>query len=813
MPCPDRLFGLILLVMATLGLAACESREERAQTHYQRGIDLAEGGDPDRAMIEFRNVLRLDADHAEARLAFARLLRDRGDMGGAVGQYALLADQDRNSLEAHRELAELALRTEEFETAAEAARRALEIAPKDPAARAVKAMLNYREGKRAAALAMARDVIAETPGAVIAQMVLIADHMNDGDDAGALAQADAALAAAPRDEGLHLVRLAALEQMGDTTDVGAQLDRMAKLFPDNPGVAEAMVRWRMRQGDMAGAETALRALAARGADAPGPALIVVQFLYETQGAAAAKAELDRLIGGAAAPLPYQRARASLDFSEGRHAEAIAALTALTEGAALSDEIRDAQAELAAMQDSVGNMAARDALIAAVLAGDPKQLGALKLRARARIAADRPELAVQDMRLALASAPRDPEIMTILAEAHIREGARELAGERLALAVEVSDRAPVESLRYARFLIEEGRTGPAEGVVADALRREPENRDLLAVLGRIHLERRDWERAAEVAARLRASSDPAAAEAAASLEMASLTAQDRREEMLAMLRDLAGPGENAAAIALMQNYVAAGELDAAQEYLDGILAADPTNALGITMQAGLMAARSESQAAEALYRGLIDEVPASPQPYQGLFALLVDQGRNAEAETVLAAGLKATKGDGDLMFLQAGLLEQKQDFEGAIAVYEALYGRDSANLLLANNLASLLASHRDDAASLERAFAIARRLRGSDVPYFQDTYGWILHRRGDSAQAVEALEPAARALEDNALAYYHLGEAQLALGRDDAARASFGRAIGLAEGGPDASLPQITAARARVIQLDSGDSMDAAASGG
>ena len=37
-----------------------------------------------------------------------------------------------------------------------------------------------------------------------------------------------------------------------------------------------------------------------------------------------------------------------------------------------------------------------------------------------------------MRTALAQAPRDPEIMTIMALAHERQGSRELAGERLAL---------------------------------------------------------------------------------------------------------------------------------------------------------------------------------------------------------------------------------------------------------------------------------------------------------------------------------------------------------------------------------------------
>ena len=131
-------------------------------------------------------------------------------------------------------------------------------------------------------------------------------------------------------------------------------------------------------------------------------------------------------------------------------------------------------------------------------------------------------------------------------------------------------------------------------------------------------------------------------------------------------------------------------------------------------------------------------------------------------------------------------------------------------MLANNLASLLASYRDDPASLERAFAIARRLRGSDVPHFQDTYGWILHRRGDNDQALGYLAPAAAALPGNALVQFHLAETELALGRRAEARASFARAVAAAEAG--SPLPQLAAVRQRLAEIDAAPAPDAAARG-
>ena len=64
--------------------------------------------------------------------------------------------------------------------------------------------------------------------------------------------------------------------------------------------------------------------------------------------------------------------------------------------------------------------------------------------------------------------------------------------------------------------------------------------------------------------------------------------------------------------------------------------------------------------------------------------------------------------------------------------------------------------------------ISRRLRGSDVPQFQDTYGWIALRRGDVEEALVNLEPAAAGLPDDPRVQHHYGLALAAAGRDDEA---------------------------------------------
>ena len=136
-------------------------------------------------------------------------------------------------------------------------------------------------------------------------------------------------------------------------------------------------------------------------------------------------------------------------------------------------------------------------------------------------------------------------------------------------------------------------------------------------------------------------------------------------------------------------------------------------------------------------------------------------------------------------------------EEAIALFGELYERDPSNIVIANNLASLLSAHRDDAESLDRAFAVARRLRGTENPFYQDTYGWILTRRGDPTQALTYLEPAAAALSEDPLTQYHLGITYFDLERWDDARTALTRALDLAG---ESDLPQMQVARQRIAAI-------------
>ena len=802
----------LLTLVATLALAGCESSERRAERHFDSGVELLAAGETSRALLEFRNVLRLQDNHAEARTLLARTLRERGETGSAFREYLRLVERHPDTLEGRVALAEIAFEGGNWQEAERHGRAAEALAPEDPMVRLLGAALDYRD----AVLAQDRGSAGEAAGRARAHLDgvdpdsliawrLVVDHaLQAGDPAAALATVEAALAARPDVYEFHALNLRLMAETGRTDGIAAALQAMIAQFPDREEPRAMLVSWHLEQGDLDAAEAFLREMADAADAGVSEQLVVVEFLRRSRGAPAALAELDRLVTAATAAGSdadaFRALRASIRFERGETDAAIAEMEAVLAAAEPSEQTDNLRVLLARMLLGTDNPVGARALVEEVLESDSSHVEALKMRAAWLIDEDRPTEAIAALRTAQAGAPRDPQLMVLMGRAHEREGARELAGERYALAVEMSGQAPAESLLYARFLFDAGRIDSAESVLTSALRLAPEHLDLLRAMAEVQLRRGDWDRVTRLIWQLRAIDTDASRNAADAVETELLLRQGRTSDMMSFLEGVVrgGAGGSAAVARLVQTQVAEGRIDGARDLIDEQLGQTPDDPALRFLRAGVHLLDDEQGAAEAIYRALIAEFPRAEPPLRVLYGLMQLQGRADEAEALIDAAIAADPGAPMPQMIRAARLEQTRDFEGAIAIYEALYAADTSNLIIANNLASLISAHRDDAASLERATAIARRLRGAEVPAFQDTYGWIQYRRGNYEEALEYLEPAAAGLAGDALVQYHLGMTYLALDRHEEARETLTRALQIA--GEDNPLPQFTRAREVLEEL-------------
>jgi Flp pilus assembly protein TadD len=416
----------------------------------------------------------------------------------------------------------------------------------------------------------------------------------------------------------------------------------------------------------------------------------------------------------------------------------------------------------------------------VLAEKSDDVEALKLKAGWLILDDNVGEAITLLRSALEVSPRDASVMTLMAQAYERDGNRDLMREMLASAVDASGRAPEESVRYAAFLAADKKLLPAESVLLEALRLSPGNLMLLVPLGQVYIGMEDWNRAGDVARQLGQMSDPAAHSSAEALTAAILSGQKKTAEALDYLEDLASAKDAglSAKVAVVRAHLENNQIEAAEAYLQELLTQSPKEPTLRFLEASIKAQKGDIEGAAAGYRALLAEDGKRLPVWMALYRLQAANGDRAKAQSTLDEALAVYPAEGELLWAKAGLLEQDGKIEDAIRIYEDLYKQNSANAIVANNLASLLSSHRHDPESLAKAEVIARRLRGSNIAPYQDTYGWIAYLRGNHAEAVKELEPAAQALPDDPTVQYHLAKTYEAMGRKSDALGVYKRVLSL-----------------------------------
>ena len=794
------------LLSATLFLAACESSEERAQKHYESGMSLLEQGDVARAEVEFRNVFKLNPRHKEARLAYARTQSDAGKIRGAFKQYLTLVEFYPENLEGRIELARMAMLNRDWEEGERHGRAAYELAPDNADVLALIAALDFVKARRDSNEPEARkqaeilkDVLETNPEDGIARRIVVEHLVNRQEFDQALVQLNQGIEFEPDSFELLMARLQVQYELGDNEGVEASLKEMVSKFPENIDLQRTLIAWYLERNDLEGAEAFLRELANRPDAEPAAKIVVVQFLTETQGPEAARAELARLVESEEENLVYRALLASMDFEEGKQDEAIAELEQVLEQNEPSDDRRNSQILLARMLIQTNNPVGARSLVEEILAEDSGHVAALKMQAAWLIDEDKPSEAIVALRTALAGAPNDASIMTLMGQAHEREGARELAGERYALAVDVSGAAPAESLRYASVLMADNRIESAQSVIQEAVNKAPQNIELLRNMAMIYIAQQDWNRATRIVWSLRALETDQATNVANGIEAEVLSRQERTEDTISFLKDMLSEdtGNTGALAALVETQVRDGQLDEATALLEEQLVARPNDPSLRFLRAGLYFLEDDRARAEEEYKKLLEEFPGNDRVLRTYYSLLIAEGRDAEAGELVDKVIAQRPDASSALLLKAERLEKAQDFEGAIAIYEDLYAKNSSSVILANNLASLITTHRTDPESLERGFAIASRLKGTTFPPLQDTYGWIEYRRGNYEEALAYLEPAAAGLPEDPLVQFHLGMTYAALERTQEARETLTRALEIAG---DRPLPQFDVARETLEKL-------------
>lgn len=766
----------VLSLALVFAVAACDSVEDRVAAHFERAQELMAEGSKPKALLEFRNALKLNSDHAPSHMALGRVAEEEGNLKRAFGHYKRVTEIDREHFAARVKVTRYLILSDNMVDAATSYGFAKSLRPNDTETYVLEAAIALNQDRLADARSALDLALAQDPANVDANLLDVNYFVKSGMDTKALARADKALAKTPDNIQLNTAKLQILRRQGNEAGVGAQLNRMAGLYPDNIRLLEAYARWASEAGETAVVEATLRDLATLQIGDRNAAFDLVRYVRTQKGDAAGREELTRLIGEVEDPFELRLMLARYEEDTGNRDDAYDLLRQL----AGADDVVRANKARVAMARSVMRSGDRDkglAIVQDALAADPAEVEAIVLWAAHLIEDGQLDEAIPFVRSGLNEAPEDVRLLLLSGQLQERLGNTDLATDRMARAVRIRDYHPDVVEPYVQFLGRIGRDQAVETILAEANSRHPNSERILDQLGFIRAKLGDWDGASRAARQL-SQTNPGRAR---QLQAAILIGQERFDEGASLLRDLPEDQRQRAAsiAALVQTYIRNGETDRATEFLDGLLKDNPDNFQALGLRGNLYLASGDRAAAIAAYQQILTTDPSNTGARSALARTYQMAGNLADAEGELLLGLEVNP---DNLFLKTRLAQFREllgNFASAIELYSDVQEQVPNSLLITNNLASLLADHRsDDQVSVDKAYELASRLRTSEFPHYHDTYGWTRYLRGEHEEALKYIKFAVEGLPQNPYVHYHLGKVYLALERPNDARKHLQKAADL-----------------------------------
>lgn len=784
-PTSARLASAFLSCLVALGaslLLACASDEERLQEHLAQGDSYREEEKYAEAIIEYKNVLKIDPNNAQAHFGLADAFLRTSRLRQGYWELREAVRLDPSNAAARLQYGHLSRLAGELEEALAQADAVIEIDPDRPAAyllrgQSLDGLKRYDEAQISYEEAVER--FPEDP----APLLLLANfHLRQGDPELAeplfrkLTEVEPSfnswaalagfLARENRDEEAEAAyrkaqELADEEQVSISHRVLASFYYARERFDEAESVLQAALD--KRPGDLDLIYVLARFYAARGESDRADAMIEE----------ATRAQPDDV-------RPYL----VLSAYRGRQNDLPGALAAAEQALDVDPESRPAKLRKAELlldigyrNDDTAKIAQGRSIVNAVLSKDPSSPEALFVRAKTHLAEAAPAEAITDLRRAI-------DLKPDWAEAHYMLGS--------ALFVQ-------RDLNAAR--VEVARALEIDGQMVEARK----------ILARIHAALGDHELAVEAADKVLEQQEDRTTRLLVAQSLVRLGRNDEAKEILESIPAGEQSGETLYALGRIQ--VIEGDAVKARDYFERANAALPHQAdiLDALLQLDLRERRAEESLnrisaaveaqpeasklkhlqgltylvlgrgsdAENAFRRAIELDPNALAAYQSLAQYLARSGRREE---VLATYEKAAAQRPDaagLQLVMGSLYEAYGDTDKAVEHYEKAIAIDPNLAPAKNNMAYILA---ESETNLDRALDLAQEAKRllPDNGHVADTLGWVLYKKGVPQAALGYLKEAESLFRPDdpnlGVVRHHLALAYEANGEPERAREALEKGI-------------------------------------
>jgi tetratricopeptide (TPR) repeat protein len=782
---PTAILRVFLATTAALALLACQSDEQKIGQHMARGLEYSEATKWPEAIIEYRNVLQIDPNHAEAHWKLSQAYLQSNKAREGFWELRETVRLDPTNLDAKIQFAQISLYAGEIEEALNRANEAIEQDGTRMDAYLVKGQAHEALKQMDEARAAFTKAVELQPDRMSAHLVLAAFLRNHGTRDEAEAAYLKAVAAEPNAL-THIALGGFYAESGDRdADAEAAYRKAVELADDETRINAYTVlgSFLYLRDRFPEAVQALEDGIAKTGESVDLVYLLAR-MYREQGDEAKADELARR-ATEMRPDDYQTHlvlsayRDQIGDQQGALEAARKAVEVAPEGATDADlRLAEVLLEIGFSEGKPDSVQEGRAIVQRVLLAKPTDPGALFVKAKLDIAERRFDDAVGGLRSVIDQQPDWAKAHFLLGSALALKGERTGARTELARALEI-DATMIDARRLLadvhaalgehEYAVEEGRRYLKERPDAVSVRLRVAQS--LVNLGKPEEALREIETVEE------SKRDTDVNYAIARIHMRQGKIPEARKYLE---RALAGRPDHPEILGnLLVIDASENRLAESATRIRAALAEKPDDAQMHQLAGRLAVYENRPEEAEAAFERAIEIDPNDMSSYRMLAQFYSRTGRTGETIETYEKALAINQEQPQVHHFLGVLYEYGGQREKAIEHYEAAL-RYEPNLGEAkNNLAYLFAEKKEN---LDRALDLAQEAKAlmPDDPNAADTLGWVLYQRGVPSAAIGYLKEAVAGMRPGdpnlGLIRHHLAMAYEAAGDKDNAKKTIEQAL-------------------------------------
>ena len=753
-----KLYRILLLTLCAYTLISCGGAEERKAVYMEKAKSSIESGDLEKARIELKNVLQIDPKDGEAYYQLGKVYEQQKEYRKAFGNYLKAEELNPELLENHARLGRIyLLLANEPDKAQEKIDLILSKEPGNSDGLLLKAAVMLRNNNTDEAINIAKNIVAQDPRHIESIAFLATLYMKDKKNKDAISLLDTALTNNQNNESLNKLLALALVANKDYGRAEAIYKDFLERNPDNISSYNNLAAFYHQTDDKTKAEQTLRASIENDSGNEDRILTLIKYIRAEKGEEEAIKELKSYIAINNGLGKLRSALAELYILKGDKPSAVEVLKQAIKD--FPEEVTGitARTALASIYISEGDLDKAAVVVEEAMAISPNDPQVNFLRAKFAVRDKDMEKAIISLRIVTKETPENIEAFILLANVYQQEGNTEQVKSTLNSAYENNTTNADALLKLAQYQLTRD-IKQAEKIIDNYNNIKAADYDGLSIKAAILNQNKKPSEAYEIAKVLMESY---ADKPNGYLQAIPYYGQekDKKGAISLLEKGYLSVKDNRKLLILLTTFqVEEKKFDIVENRIKAEISSSPDDVELKILLAKVYMMNKNIDSAETLLNEAIAINSGTEEPYLLLSQIYESKKDRNSSKEILVKGKTNVKASLKIPLRLASIYEQEESYKKAIVVYRELYETNPDNLIVTNNLASMLSDYGNDQDDLELAKTLAEKLKENNQPVFLDTIGWVYYKLGDSAKAIEYLSQVVEKMPEVNVFNYHLGMA-------------------------------------------------------